>query len=157
MVYWTSDDATLKGVAGNQVSGFKLKLDGNPDTWYYLGIKFIKPQSDNGVFPFYLTPPTDTAFWDYWEAKGVTATATGWQAIMWQIINGNLPMFALGVTVDGYCMLIDSLQFYSGSVLEPLRLNGDYPHGTYVFTGGVGFYPPFSEYFDGISMTITIR
>ncbi|HLN45911.1 MAG TPA: hypothetical protein VK209_09425, partial [Candidatus Sulfotelmatobacter sp.] len=76
MVYWTSDDETLKGVPGNQVSDFKLTLNGNTDPtfWYYLNIKFIKPDLPPGVYMFYLTPPpvADTTFWNYWAAKDVT-------------------------------------------------------------------------------------
>jgi hypothetical protein len=64
-------------VAGNQVSDFNLKLDGNPDTWHYLDIKFIKPTLPDEFYSFFLVSPpsTDTAFWNYWSARGVTASA----------------------------------------------------------------------------------
>jgi hypothetical protein len=183
MVYWTSDDATLRGVAGNQVSGFKLKLDGNsdPDFWYYLNIKFIKPDLPEGVYMFWLTPPADseTAFWNYWAAKGVTASAAwgtnpswpSWQWIMWRIIHGasgpfgTIPMF--GLYSDGNCNyeLRDGLVHFAShfAAESPLRLNGDYPKGTYTFTclgatGTVNPYPPLLEnILDGVQMNITLR
>ena len=54
---------------------------------------------------------------------------------MWQIINGELPMFYLKVVGTDYT-LIDGLM----SVLYPdanmlLQINGDYTPGTYGFTG----------------------
>jgi hypothetical protein len=49
---------------------------------------------------------------------------------MWPIINGLAPMFYLKVDLGTY-MLVDGLQ--GGN--NPLRLNGDYPLGTYTFTG----------------------
>jgi hypothetical protein len=182
MVYWTSDDSTLNGVAGNQVSGFKLKLDGSTDTWYYLNIKFIKPDLPLGVYMFVLTPPptTDTAFWQYWAAKGVLDSATypSWQWFMWRIIHGGfipgygitqLPMF--GLRSDGaenYELRDGLVHFASGFTQEsPLRLNGDYPIGTYTFTcygateltqNTQGQYPPLAEnVLDGVVMTITFR
>ena len=125
-------------VPGNQVSDFKLKLDGSPTTWYYLDIKFIKPTLIAGLTTFKLTPPTDPAFWTYWAAKGVTASAPPgtWQYVMWNIINGKYAMFGLKSDGNGNYMLVDALQhIISGGLVDnPLRLNGDYPKGTYTFT-----------------------
>lgn len=181
MVYWTSDDSTLRGVAGNQVSGFKLKLDGDPDTWFYLNIKFIKPDLPEGVYMFWMTPPSesDTAFWDYWAVKEVTATSSwgsnpswpSWQWIMWRIIHGEsgqygyLPMFGLVSDGAGNYELHDGLVHFASqfTVESPMRLNGDYPHGTYTFTclgatGTVYPYPKLSENaLEGVVMTITVR
>jgi hypothetical protein len=183
MVYWTSDDSTLRGVAGNQVSGFKLNLNGNtnPSFWYYLNIKFIKPILPQGVFMFWLTPPPDSdgAFYDYWAAKGVTAAAPwgsnplwpSWQWIMWRIIHGapgqfgSLPMFGLYSDGAGNYELRDGLVHFASHFTadSPLRLNGDYPLGTYTFTcfGATQIAPPYSNLPDnvleGVVMTITIR
>jgi len=147
MVYWTSDDSTLNGVAGNQVSGFKLKLDGNPNTWYYLDMKFIKPALPAGVYQFWIEPPTNPDFWTYWDAKGVHTAPTDyqWQTIMYHIIyrmgyypSGipmQSPMFSLRTDGDGNYMLVDGLLWYiSGfTARSHLQLNGDYPLGTYTF------------------------
>lgn len=184
MVYWTSDDTTLYGVPGNQVSGFKLELNGNadPNFWYYLNIKFIKPDLPAGVYMFWITSPpsTDTAFWSYWTAIGVTVSATypSWQWFMWRIIHGGyvpgygvtqFPMFGLVSDGAGNYELRDGLvHFASGFTQEsPLRLNGDYPHGTYTFTcqgateiskNAQGGYNPLPKnILDGVEMLITIR
>jgi hypothetical protein len=188
MVYWTSDNPTLKGVPGNQVSGFKLTLNGNtdPNFWYYLNIKFLKPSSGEplpaGVYMFYLTPPStaDEAFWFYWQAKGVTLAnfmahisdpvpTWPWQSFMWLIIHGfgahTLPMFGLYSDGAGNYELRDGLvHFASGStVVSPLRLNGDYPKGTYTFTclDATETQIPYNHLaenvLDAVSMTITFR
>jgi hypothetical protein len=145
MLYSTSEnpDKWLP-VAGNQVSDFKLKLDASVE-WYYLDIKFIKPTLPAGYYMFWLTPPptTDTAFWNYWAAKGVTASATmgTWQYVMWRIIKPagtpgtSLPMFALYSDGEGGSTLCDGLlRFFANARRAPLRVNGDYPKGTYTFT-----------------------
>ena len=189
MVYWTSADPTFYGVAGNQVSGFKLTLNGNtdPDFWYYLNIKFIKPDMPPGVYMFYLTPPpaTDTAFWNYWAAKDVTMAhflahvnspppTWPWQSWMWLIIHGTtlpgggfyqVPMFGLRSDGVGNYELRDGLvHFASGFTQEsPLRLNGDYPLGTYTFTcdGATELMPPYDDLavnvLAGQAMTIEFR
>jgi hypothetical protein len=149
-------------VAGNQVSDFKLKLDGNPDTWYYLDIKFIKPEiADSEIlFGFFLVPPTDPAFWTYWTSKGVTASAPmgpgplpNWQWVMWRIINGRFPMFGLHCDGAGNYDLYDALMEYAFDIVSPLRLNGDYPKGAYSFTCKL----PAGSVLDGTVMTIDIR
>ena len=183
MVYWTSNDPIFYGVAGNQVSGFKLELNGNsdPNFYYYLNIKYIKPDLPAGVYMFWLTPPpnSDTEFWSYWAAKGVTADSSwgsnpawpSWQWIMWRIIHGepgpygSLPMFGLRSDGAGNYELRDGLvhMAYHFTTESPLRLNGDYPKGTYTFTclgatGTVAPYPNLSEnVLEGVEMTITFR
>jgi hypothetical protein len=138
MLYSTSDNSDKwLPVAGNQVSDFKLKLDPSVE-WYYLDIKFIKPDLIAGLTTFKLTPPTDSAFWSYWGARGVTAAAVSgtWQYVMWRIINGQYAMFGLTSDGNGHYMLVDALQKLTtpGFPDYPLRLNGDYPKGIYTFT-----------------------
>jgi hypothetical protein len=180
MVWWTSDDSTLRGVPGNQVSGFKLNLNGNtdPNFWYYLNVKFIKPDLPQGVYMFELTvpPDTDTAFWSYWAAKGVTASATypNWQWFMWRIIHGGfipghgttqLAMFGLYSDGIGNYDLRDGLVHFASGFTQnsPLRLNGDYPKGTYTFTciGATEIELPYDaleiNVLDGATMTLTVR
>jgi hypothetical protein len=172
MVYWTSADPTPHGVAGNQVSNFKLTLNGNtdPNFWYYLNIKFVKPTQPAGYYMFWLTSPpaTDTAFWSYWNAKGVNAAATypNWQYFMWRIIRATgtrLPMFALYSDGAGDYKLCDGLlRFYAGEHLATLRVNGDYPKGTYTFTCNAAVtptepYQPMDNVLDGTVMIIEFR
>jgi hypothetical protein len=75
-------------------------------------------------------------YWVYWAANGVNASATGWQGVMWQIINGDLPMFYLEVSGAQF-MLIDGLQYLLDETSAPLRVNQDYPLATYHFGGEV--------------------
>jgi hypothetical protein len=149
---YSTDGTNWTPVAGNQVSDFKLKLDGSATTWYYLNIKFIKPLQPDGLYPFYLTPPTDAAFWAYWQGRGVYSGCVGtWEPIMWLIITGQQPMFYLSASGGTY-MLVDGLQYLAsgGSVINNLRLNGDYPLGSYTFTCDTA---PLSD----IAMTIMFR
>ena len=116
----------------------------------------IKPLQTDGYYPFYLVAPsvTDTAFWDYWAAKGVTSSALGtWQEVMWYILHGvtGCPMFYLKASGGNY-MLVDGLQKLTMSVDNPLRLNGDYPLGSYTFIA-----MPDAGPLAGITMTIMFR
>jgi hypothetical protein len=155
-------DSAWLPVAGNQISDFKLKLDGSATTWYYLNIKYINPTltAINTQGPllstFKLTPPTDPDFWAYWAAKGVDGSASmaPWQTVMWNIINGNGAMFGLTTDGNGNYMLVDALQKIVNPLHPdlPLRLNGDYPTGTYTFT----------NYYDNLgiadlAITITLK
>ena len=162
---------------GNQVSDFKLTLNGNPDPdfWYYLNIKFIKPTLPAGFYMFWLTPPpaTDTAFWQYWIYKGVTSAASPgtWQYYMWRIIRPTgltLPMFALYSDGEGNYKLCDGLlRFYAGQHQATLRVNGDYPKGIYTFkcnaavgpveTGTPPAYPPIDNILAGVEINIEFR
>ena len=87
---------------------------------------------------FTLGTVTDQDFWDYWDIKGVNISAVDgtWQYAMWQIINGVEPMFYLVSDGTDYS-LIDGFEYLSGMVENPLKINGDYPTGTYTFTGTV--------------------
>jgi len=151
LVYWTSTDPTLKDVTFKR-KAYQLMLDKNPATWYYLGVSDMIPNPINGYYFVYLTPPPseDTAFWNYWAAKGVTpdmALDGSWQSVMSAILAGNLPMFLLRAENGNY-ILMDGLQFFyyafnggnlADAPLNPLRLNGDYPTGTYNLVGGSGY------------------
>jgi len=171
MLYSTSEnpDKWLP-VPGNQVSDFKLTLDASVE-WYYLDIKFIKPTFlEEGYYMFWLTPPTDQAFWDYWAAKGVTASAGSgtWQYWMWRIIrptatwNTRFPIFALYSDGEGNYKLCDGLQRWAfGEYQATLRVNGDYPKGIYAFTCHQAFAPgtptPIDNPLDGVVMNIEFR
>jgi len=55
---------------------------------------------------------------------------------MWEIINGNQPMFYISYDGTDY-QLIDGLQWQVGSGANPLRISGDYPQGNYTYSGTV--------------------
>ena len=88
---------------------------------------------------FYLDETSVPAgFYAYWNGKGVNASSTSgtWQALMWQIINGNAPMFYISYTGTDY-KLIDGLQYQAGAGEQTLQINGTYPAGSYKFNGTV--------------------
>jgi hypothetical protein len=129
-------------VGGNFGIGFEMCID-PVIPYHYLDIDALSATGNPllaNVFvqnAFYLDETTvPTGFWTYWAAKGVVSGATGWQGVMWQIINGNAPIFYIKYTGTDY-QLIDGLQFQIGSGENPLRISGDYPQGTYKFSGTV--------------------
>ncbi|MBP7031560.1 MAG: tandem-95 repeat protein, partial [Anaerolineaceae bacterium] len=86
--------------------------------------------------PFFVESyPTD--FFDYWAAKGVVAGASGWQGVMWDIINGNAPIFYLKVSAGPTYQLVDGLTYQLGGVESYLKINGSYLPGAYSFSGVV--------------------
>jgi len=56
---------------------------------------------------------------------------------MWDIINGTSPMFYLKVDSSQNMMLVDGLQKHIGQGDNLLRVNGEYPIGSYNFTGTI--------------------
>ena len=131
------DPATLEEAGtllpGNLADGFTMNLDPTVP-WYYLDTDTVTSNGTlaNGSYPFFITANPGEAFIAYWAEQGVVEGATGWQGQMWQIINGDAPMFYL--KVDGETLsLIDGLQ----GDPNPLRVNGDYCPGLYTFSGTV--------------------
>ena len=133
---YSTDGTVWTHVPGNQVSDFKLKLDPEVD-YYYLDIMSLKSMDTipTDSYGFYVASYPD-GFFEYWATRGVVSGASGWQAIMWEIINGNEPIFYLDVDGTDY-LLIDGLQHLAGLGDQPLRVNGDYYLGTYAYTGNV--------------------
>jgi hypothetical protein len=134
------DQVVWTEVFGSLAGGYIMGLD--PMISYeYLDVSEVisnRPLFD-GLYPFYLeTSALPDGFWEYWSGKGVVAGATGWQGVMWQIINGDQPMFYLKVSNDGAAFdLVDGLQYLVTGMEYPVRVNGNYPIGTYQFTGTV--------------------
>ena len=121
--------------------GFEICLDPDVPFYYFdlLQIGSTSPILKNILHSFYLditsVPP---GFYEYWAAKGVVMGATGWQGLMWEIINGQTSLFYLrhtGTDIE----LIDVLQYVisGGTLISPLRINGDFPPGDYRFIGYV--------------------
>ncbi|MDP8210168.1 MAG: T9SS type A sorting domain-containing protein [Candidatus Stygibacter australis] len=75
-------------------------------------------------------------WFDYWAAKGVIEGAASWQAVMWEIINGNAPIMYIAYDGTDY-MLVDGLQYQIGAGELNLRVSGDYLLGDYTYTGTV--------------------
>ncbi len=135
------NNTTWTPVNGTLSTGYDLCIDSD-NPYYYLDIDALSstPGITTAGFvqnAFKLTGMTNsTAFFAYWAAKGVVSGATGWQGIMWNIINGNAPMFYINYTGTDY-QLIDGLQYQMGSGTNPLRVSGDYPQDNYTFQGTV--------------------
>lgn len=129
-------------VNGTFTGGYTMCLDAMSQ-YHYLDINTLTV-GVNGLLTssfaqngFYLNTGTLPGnFYSYWAAKGVVSGATGWQGIMWNIINGTAPMFYINYDGVDYT-LIDGLQYLAGSGANTLRISGDYPVGTYTFTGSV--------------------
>jgi len=130
---------------------FYLDLDENND-YYYLDLGSSTATNtflaQDVYFPFYLDItdlPAD--FYTYWSGRGVFDACTGtYEPIMWEIIADDgptLPMFYIKYDGSDY-MLIDGLQYElfqqyaQGQQDNPLRVNGEYPTGEYLFTGYIG-------------------
>nr|NQU90235.1 T9SS type A sorting domain-containing protein [Bacteroidota bacterium] len=125
---------------GSLENGYLVRLDEIIE-YYYLDLDDNTTTNVpivNGMYPFYLDPTSvPEGFFEFWAAKGVVEGATGWQGIMWEIINGNEPTFYIKKTdADiGEFFLIDGFQYLFGQVEDWLRVNGIYPFGTYLYTG----------------------
>ncbi len=133
------DQATWTSVYGDLGSGFTMLLDPLED-FYYLNVASLTLSRDLalGYHPFYVqSVPDETAWFAFWAAQGVTAGAASgtWEAWMWQIINGDQPIFYLKVSAGPSYMLVDGLgrDFFGSD--DYLRVNGGYLLGDYTFTG----------------------
>jgi len=119
---------------------FDMCIDpANVPTSYIVDIATLTANLDLEVGyynPFYLPTTPSAALLTYWAGRGVTAASTGWQAQMWQIINGNEPMVYIYFDGTNY-QLVDGLQYFLGGGTPPMTIPGDYPEDTYVLTGQV--------------------
>jgi len=129
----STDLDTWSPVEGNLSEGYALNLDTTVE-YYFLDAESVTSNRAlaDGSYPFFMTGNPGAAFFAYWAERGVEEGATGWQGLMWQIINGDAPMFFLKVEGTTFT-LIDGLQG------DPnlLRVNGDYYPGLYTFSGAV--------------------
>jgi uncharacterized repeat protein (TIGR01451 family) len=131
-------------VPGNLHDNFTMPLDpkilGDPTRFYYLDAPSIISNRvlnpDN--YAFYLDQvDLPAGFIDYWAAKGVDADATNEVLVLlYNIITGNSPMFYLQVSETG-TRLVDGFKLDYEGVTDYLRVNRDYPLGTYRFTGSI--------------------
>lgn len=139
----SADNVSWTKALGSYADGFTVLLDPTKEFYYLNADKLLttRPTVD-GLYPFKVnTYPAN--FFTYWFGKGVSTDAPPdtWQGLMWQIINGNLPIFYLQVSGTS-TMLVDGLQ-YAASLdplnpdLLPLRIYGDYPIGAYTYTGSI--------------------
>jgi len=137
----STDEASWSAISGTLALGYEMCIDPAVSYHYYdintltssealLSSAFVQ-----NAFKLDVTS-VPSGFFTYWAAKGVTSAATGWQGVMWQIINGNAPMFYIQKDGTDY-KLIDGLQYQISASTQTLRINGEYPSGNYTFRGTV--------------------
>jgi hypothetical protein len=118
---------------------YDLCLDPSASTSYIVDIASLTSNialAQNFYNPFFLPTTPSAALLAYWAGKGVTASATGWQGQMWQIINGTAPMVYIHFDGIDYT-LVDGLQYSLYGGTPPMTIPGDYPEDVYVLTGQV--------------------
>ena len=139
----TSDGVKLRGTLA---SGFTLRTAGIPATMHTLAVTGTKAHphlaqapevlqmNPAGGYPFYLTATTaDLAAYyaakDWWGAPELRYQ-------MGKEIAGFQPFFFLYNDGTGYS-LVDSFTWFTSAYtrIAPLRIDDDYPTGTYTFTG----------------------
>jgi uncharacterized protein YdeI (BOF family) len=132
------NNADWVSVSGNIDDGYTLPLDpGLPFEYLDAGTYTVNKTLADGYYGFYLdTASVPAGFYEYWDAKNVNASSSGWQAVMWQIIIGNQPMFFLKVEAGEYSLIDGMTKIYT-DVDATLRVSGDYPLATYDFSGTV--------------------
>lgn len=136
--------------------GFNFEMCLDPAIPYYYFdavLTFADPDvimTEGVLNGFLLNDVEDPGFWAYWLGRGVDGVnnAQGWELLMWDIINGDQPMFYVKRDGGNY-MVIDGLQYLLVGIENPLRINGDYYPGTYSWTGIL-----MGDYCDSESITI---
>ena len=149
------DTVNWEQIIGTLATGYSMVLD-PVNTYEYIDIESMtaSPNLSDGFHEFYFDAfRAPDGFYDYWAAQGVVDGATGWQGIMWDIISGEQPMFYLNAASGTYS-LVDGFQYQFDSTVAPLRVNGDYPLGTYHFGGWVTDVDSGTEYLN-IQITFT--
>jgi len=134
----TEDGSNWLPVDGDLDAGYSLCL--NPlSTGYALNIATLVATDELAVgFNGFYVSTYPANYFDYWNGRGVNAEAASgsWQAWMWQIINGDQPIFYISYTGEDY-MLVDGLKKDYANQVTYLVLPGNYPEGAYTFTGMV--------------------
>ena len=133
----TIDNNTWQSVNGDLSSGFNCYVYPCSD-YTYLDVSTFTASTDilqDYLHPFHLNQTGLPSGWNaYWAAKGVVQGATGWQGVMYEIINGNQPIFYLKKSGSDY-LLIDGLLYQTEQGEQTLRISGDYPLGAYTYDG----------------------
>ena len=135
----STDNLSWDPVNGNLNTGFILELNSSIN-YYYIDVQYGSSNValKQGMYGFNITSyPSD--FFDYWNDKGVNSGASpgSWQAHMYDIINGLSPTFYLNVDANQDLSIVDGLNYDFNGVIDTLRVNGDYPLGSYSYEGTI--------------------
>jgi len=131
------DKSAWSSVAGDLNTGFRMNL-ATSQPFYYLNTPSLTASTPltDGLHAFLLdTGQLPAGFYEYWAVRGVIEGAGDWQGVMWEIINGRQPIFYLKADAGPSYRLVDGLTYLTGQGQEYLRVSGDYPQGTYRYTG----------------------
>lgn len=142
-------------VLGNLTVGYSTTLNQTEDN-IYIQVDSLSatPALLDGLHEIYFDSfRVPDGFWAYWAAKEIDEYATGDDAIMWQILNGDLPMFYIKAASASYS-LVDGYLYQTGAGESPWRVNDDLPLATYHFGGEVTDTGGGSEYLN-IQITFT--
>ena len=136
----STDQVNWYDIDGSLDTGFTLVLDESVP-FYYLNVKYASTNEllKEGFYGFNVTS-FPSGFFTYWNTRGVNISATPgtWQAHMWNIINGDSPIFYIHVDANNNLKLIDGLsKDFFGDATALLRINGDYLQGDYSYSGNI--------------------
>ncbi|MCO6472776.1 MAG: T9SS type A sorting domain-containing protein [Melioribacteraceae bacterium] len=139
--YFSDDNATKFDVPGNFISGYYMALLPLTGDYYYFDLgagTAVNTPLVPDDYGFYLTSTPD-GFLDYWDGRGVneSSVAGTWQAHMWQIINGDEPIFYIHTDGVGNFALYDGLQKDFATNNVPFIVNDDYWQGDYTVEGTI--------------------
>ena len=155
VTHLTQDGAQL---GGNQTSGFVVVTSGVPGGMYTLGLTKTNanPGLETGIWPFYLDISSvqqdvlSAYFWAKWGPGSGHYIPAYWNQIELQI-DGTVPFFYVAYGGLGYeVSLADGFTYAlsGGTIFDNLRMDTDYPVGTYTYTGALtgtnGFVRDFS-------------
>jgi len=125
-------------VDGTIADGYSICLD-PASMGYALNIADLDASSELAVgYNGFYVDTYPAGYFEYWDNREVNEDAVvgTWQEWMWQIINGNQPIFYIGFDGTDY-MLVDGLKKDFSGQITYLALPNDYPVGDYTFNGYV--------------------
>nr|NQU92841.1 hypothetical protein [Bacteroidota bacterium] len=139
---YSLDQSAWNAVGGDFTNGFELCID-SLNEYYYLDVNALTANVallQSYFNPFYLDESQWPAgFEAWWSAKGVNAGAASgtWQEHLWKIINGQEPQFYLTYDGSDYKLIDGLMRDFFSDPTALLKLNGNYPNGTYYYDGTV--------------------
>ncbi|MCF8379468.1 MAG: hypothetical protein K9H49_07825, partial [Bacteroidales bacterium] len=139
--YGFSSTGPWTAVSGDYSSGFDMCI--HPDwQYFYLDVNTfsstpaINAETLNPFYVVFADLPNQTEWLSFWTGKGVDVNTPGSPA--YGIVHGTDPIFYLYKTLGGDYQIIDGYEYqYGGGVLNPLKIDGDYPNGNYHYQGSV--------------------
>ena len=132
----STDTTSWSPVAGSYPQGYNLQFY-SPEGNYFVnvGTMILSRGLTDAYYPFYIQS-YPTGFFDYWADQGVVSGASGWQAVMWEIINGRQPYMYIKVA-GADSMLVDGLAYQMYSTDTYWEFDSPYLAGNYTFSSTI--------------------